>query len=466
MTEVPPAPQPADSEVTDRLSSPASAALPVRGLPKSVREFLHTESSSGIVLLLAAAVALVWANSPVGDSYFDFWHTEIGVEIGSISRTIDLQHFVNEALMALFFFVVGLEIKRELVVGELRTWKRAALPAFAALGGMIVPALLFIALNIGQAGSKGWGVPMATDIAFAVGVLALLGSRVPSNLKIFLLTLAIVDDIGAIVVIAVVYSGDVNLTALGVAAGLLVLMGLLRRLRVDWMPAFIVIGVLVWTATYESGVHATIAGVLLGLLAPARPLAPSELAREWASDLADEPTPSELRVMTTMARATVSVAERLEHVLHPMTSFFVIPLFALANAGVRVEASALKAPGAQRVVLGVVVGLVIGKLVRNLRLFLAGRPPEGRGSARGGRGGPRRWGGHRGGHRLHCLALYCRIGLRFTRAGVGRQDRDSRSVLPGLRRRVGAPPLGQTGGYLNSGIGPKSPLFMRLSGRE
>jgi Na+:H+ antiporter, NhaA family len=365
VTNQPPDSQPSKlpSRPIARLANPASTALPVRSLPKAVREFIHTESSSGIVLLMAAAIALIWANSPYGGSYFDLWHTEIALELGSIRRTIDLQHFVNEALMALFFFVVGLEIKRELVVGELRSWKRAALPAFAALGGMVVPALLFLALNVGQAGSKGWGVPMATDIAFAVGVLALLGSRVPSNLKIFLLTLAIVDDIGAIVVIAVVYSGDVDLTALATAAGLLGLMGLLRRFRVDWMPAFVVLGLLVWAATYESGVHATIAGVLLGLFAPARPLAPSELAREWASDLADEPSPAELQAMTTMAKATVSVAERLEHVLHPVTSFIVIPLFALANAGVRIEGGALSAPGAPRVVLGVVVGLVVGKLV-------------------------------------------------------------------------------------------------------
>jgi len=347
---------------TSVLPEPASETLPTRGLPRGVRQFLHTESAGGILLLLAAAIALIWANSPVAESYTRFWHTELAFEAGGIRRSIDLQHFVNEALMALFFFVVGLEIKRELVVGELRTWKRAALPAFAALGGMVVPAALFLAINIGGPGSRGWGVPMATDIAFAIGVVALLGSRVPATLKIFLLTLAIVDDIGAIVVIAVVYSGQVSFMALAVAGLALLVMGALRFVRVDWMPGFVILGVVVWLAVYESGVHATIAGVVLGLLAPARPLAPTDLAREWADDLADEPTPAELRTMTTIANATVSVAERLEHLLHPFTSFVVIPIFALANAGVRIEASALGVPGASRVITGVVVGLIVGKL--------------------------------------------------------------------------------------------------------
>jgi NhaA family Na+:H+ antiporter len=276
---------------------------------------------------------------------------------------MDLHHFVNEALMALFFFVVGLEIKRELVSGELRTWQRAALPAVAAVGGMVVPAVLYLAANPSGPGSRGWGVPMATDIAFAVGVVALLGPRVPANLKIFLLTLAIVDDIGAILVIALAYSTDVNVLGLLAAAGVLLAMGALRFLRIDWMPAFVVLGFLVWLAVYESGVHATIAGVVLGLLAPARPLAPAEMAREWAADLRDEPTVAELHAMTTMANASVSVAERLQHSMHPFTSFLIIPVFALANAGVTLDGDALSAPGAWRVFVGVVFGLVVGKLV-------------------------------------------------------------------------------------------------------
>ena len=357
-----------DTEPPDRVWDrntivvPASAALPSRSLPKPIRRFLHTESSGGIVLLVAAAVALIWANSPWSAAYATFWHTEVAFRLGPISRSMDLVHFVNEALMALFFFVVGLEIKRELVTGELRTWQRAALPAVAAVGGMIVPAALYLAVTAGGSGSRGWGIPMATDIAFAVGVLALLGPRIPANLKIFLLTLAIVDDIGAILVIAIAYSSEVSLTALAAAVVVLLAMGALGLLRVDWMPAFVILGVVVWLAVYESGVHATIAGVVLGLLAPARPLAPADMAREWAADLRDEPTVAELQAMTAVANASVSVAERLQHALHPVTSFVIIPLFALANAGVRVDAGSLGAAAARQVFAGVVVGLVIGKL--------------------------------------------------------------------------------------------------------
>ena len=374
----PPAPHPKRTVVT-----PASAALPSRGLPKGLRHFLHTESSGGLVLLAAAAVALVWANSPAQASYHALWETEVTLELGHLARSMDLQHFVNEALMALFFFVVGLEIKRELVTGELRTWQRAALPAVAAVGGMVVPAALYLMINAGAAGSRGWGVPMATDIAFAVGVLALLGRRVPANLKIFLLTLAIVDDIGAILVIAIAYSSDVNLGALAAAAGVLLVMGTLRKFRIDWMPAFMILGTVVWLAVYESGVHATIAGVVLGLLAPARPVAPADMARQWAADLTAEPTVAELQAMTTVAKASVSVAERLQHLLHPVTSFLIIPLFALANAGVTLEGGSLDADGAVRVLAGVIVGLVLGKLVGisafawlAVRLGI-GRMPEG-----------------------------------------------------------------------------------------
>ena len=315
------------------------------------------------MLLVAATIALGWANSPWSASYEAVWHTELALRIGDFSRSIDLRHFVNEALMALFFFVVGLEIKRELVSGELRTWQRASLPAVAAVGGMVVPALLYLAVNAGSVGARGWGIPMATDIAFAVGVLALLGPRVPGNLKIFLLTLAIVDDIGAILVIAVVYSDHVQMAPLAAAGAVLLLVGALRALRVDWVPVFVVLGVVVWLAVYESGVHATIAGVVLGLLAPARPLAPHDMVRDWAADLRDEPTVAELQAMTTVANASVSVAERLQHSLHPFTSFLVIPLFALANAGVRIDVGAIGDLAAGKVLAGVVLGLIVGKLV-------------------------------------------------------------------------------------------------------
>ena len=337
--------------------------LPASRLPRIVREFFETEAAGGVVLLVAAVVALVWVNSPFRDSYDALWSTVLSIEVGRFGIEEDLRHWVNDALMAVFFFVVGLEIKRELVTGELRTWRQASTPAVAALGGMVVPALLFLALNAGASGANGWGVPMATDIAFALGVAALLGPRVPTGLKLFLLTLAIVDDIGAIVVIAVFYSTEVEPLALLAAAGVLGVMGILRALQVHWLPAYVVLGALVWLAVFESGVHATIAGVVLGLLAPARPLNPAHVAREWAEHLGDEPSPAEVRQMTQLARTTSSVTERLELLLHPFSSLLIVPVFALANAGVVFEASALSAPGAGRVAAGVALGLVAGKLV-------------------------------------------------------------------------------------------------------
>jgi NhaA family Na+:H+ antiporter len=338
-------------------------SLPGLHLPRGLREFLHTEALGGAVLVVAAVVALVWANSAWSAGYDSFVHSTVSVEVGPFSLSEDLTHFVNEALMAVFFLVVGLEVKRELVLGELRQWRTAALPAVAAAGGMVVPALVYLAVNLGGEGQSGWGVPMATDIAFALGVVALVGKRVPASLKIFLLTLATVDDIGAIVVIAVFYSGGIQWISLLAAAGLLAAIGGLRALRVRWMPVYVVLGVAVWLAVRAAGVHATLAGVALGLMVPARPLAAASVAREWAEDLSDEPGPDELKTMTTLARSTVSTTERLQHLLHPFVSFFVVPLFALVNAGVALDGDALSGPGAAGVAGGVVLGLLAGKMI-------------------------------------------------------------------------------------------------------
>jgi Na+:H+ antiporter, NhaA family len=343
--------------------SSARAAVGFRPLPKAVRHFLHTEAAGGVVLVVAAVVALAWANSPWDAAYQDLWHAGVTLRIGGIGVEEDLRHFVNDGLMALFFLVVGLEVKRELVTGDLRDPRVAALPALGALGGMVVPALTYLAFTAGTDGAAGWGVPMATDIAFALAVLALLGPRVPPPLKLFLLTLAVVDDIGAIVVIAVAYTDDFDPRALAVAAGFVAVGAGCVRARVWSPPVFLVLGLGCWLATYESGVHATLAGVAFGLLAPARPLAPGDVAREWAEDLSDEPTAAEMQSLTSVARETVSVAERVQHVLHPYTSFLVVPLFALANAGVRITGDELAAPGAGRVAAGVVAGLVVGKVV-------------------------------------------------------------------------------------------------------
>ncbi|MDQ3305487.1 MAG: Na+/H+ antiporter NhaA [Actinomycetota bacterium] len=337
--------------------------LPGRRLPRAVQHFLHTESAGGIVLLVGAVVALVWANSPWQASYESLWTTELALELGRFTLSEDLRHWVNDGLMVLFFFVIGLEIKREVVHGELRDPRTAALPALAALGGMVVPAALYLVVTVGGPGGQGWGIPMATDIAFALGVVALLGRRVPSSLKLFLLTLAIVDDIGAILVIAVVYTSSLDLVALAGAGVALVGVVALRRAEVTWVPIYVAVGACVWLATLVSGVHATIAGVVLGLLTPASPLTPAVVAREWAEDLADEPSPGELVGMTRLAKESVSVAERLAHQLHPFTSFVVVPLFALANAGVVLSGDAFSAPATGAVAGGVILGLVVGKVV-------------------------------------------------------------------------------------------------------
>ena len=332
-----------------------------RRLPLRVRRFLATEASSGILLLVAALVALIWANSPWSASYTSLWHTDITLNFGRYVLEGDLHHWVNDALMVVFFFVVGLEIKGELVHGKLRDPRTAAMPAIAALGGMVVPAALFFLVNAGGDGAKGWGIPMATDIAFAVGIVALLGSKVPASLKLFLLTLAIVDDIGAIIVIGAFYSSGLQPQFLLLAALIIVAIVLVNRAGVLSLTPYLVLGVALWLAMYASGVHATIAGVILGLLTPARSFLPASVAREWAVDMRDEPSVHELETMRRLARHAVSPAERMSHILHPWSSFVIVPIFALANAGVSIKADAFEVTGATAVTLGVILGLVVGK---------------------------------------------------------------------------------------------------------
>ncbi|MGH2474175.1 MAG: Na+/H+ antiporter NhaA, partial [Candidatus Limnocylindrales bacterium] len=274
---------------------------------------------------------------------------------------LDLRDWINDGLLALFFFVVGLEIKRELVEGELRDPRRAALPVWAALGGMIVPALIYAAFNAGGEGSDGWGIPMATDIAMAVGVLSLLGSRASPSLKLFLLALAIVDDIGAIVVIAVFYTKDIDGEALLASAGLVMVVVVMRRGGVASVAPYAVVGAGLWLALHESGVHATLAGVALGLLTPTQPIRHPELVD--AAELADVSSYEAARQTATAARESVSVVEWLEHQLHPWTSFVIVPLFVLANAGVALSGGAVGDALRSSVAGGIVVGLVVGKFV-------------------------------------------------------------------------------------------------------
>jgi NhaA family Na+:H+ antiporter len=358
---------------------------PPRRLPAPLREYLREEAAGGVALTAAAALALVWANSPWRAAYDALWETTLAVRLGRFAIEADLRHWVDDGLMTLFFLVVGLEIKRELVAGELASWRRAALPVLAAAGGMAVPAAIYAAVNAGGPGAPGWGVPMATDIAFALGVLALLGPRVPSSLKVFLLTLAVVDDLGSIAVVALFYSRGVELGTLALAAGLLVVVAALVRAGVWWLPLHVGLGLAVWLTIWHSGVSPALAGVAMGLLTPARPTAPPEVARDvggaLAGQLADDPHPPRLREMLREARGTVPLAERLAHDLHPVSAFLVVPLFALANAGISLERGALAGAGAGAVLGGVVAGRVVGKLAGiaaatwlAVRLGLADRP--------------------------------------------------------------------------------------------
>lgn len=336
-----------------------------RSLARPISRFLHIEASGGILLLAAALVALVWANSPWSAAYRDLWATELTLGVGGHDLTEDLRHWVNDGLMTLFFFVIGLEIKQELTNGQLTSAKEAAIPIAGAIGGMAVPALLYLAFNAGSPGAGGWGIPMATDVAFAVGVLALLARFVPAELKVLLLGLAIVDDVGAIVVIAIFYSSGLNGVWLGAAAAGLIITAILRQVGIRFLPIYVALGAAIWLATFESGIHATLAGVALGLLTPARPFLPDVDADRIADKLSADRdvTAAEVREISFRIRESIPMTERLQDLLHPWTSYLIVPVFALANAGVAVSGETLVDAATSRVTLGVIVGLVVGKVV-------------------------------------------------------------------------------------------------------
>ncbi len=299
---------------------------------RPVRAFLQTESASAVLLLGAAFVALLWANSPWDARYFDLWDRDTAREVGPFDTPATLRLWVNEGLMAVFFLVAGLELKRELTRGELASRRLAALPIAAALGGMVVPALISTAFNAGGEGARGWGIPMATDIAFALGVLALLGRRVPLALKVFVLSLAIVDDLGAILVIAVFYAGHIEAGWLALSVSLLALVAVLIWAELRTWMVLLPLGLLAWAAMLQSGVHPTIVGVALGLLAPGR-----------------------------AAPGLEAGLDRLENRLHPWSSYLVVPIFALANAGLALNRDFVEAALESEVTAGVVAGLVLGK---------------------------------------------------------------------------------------------------------
>jgi Na+/H+ antiporter NhaA len=369
-------------------STPAEAARTLtrrtawgRNLPAPLRTFLETESSGAVFLLAATIAALVWVNSPWGSSYESLWTTELSLQLGDWGIEGDLRYWVNDGLMAFFFLVVGLEVRRQFDTGELRDRRRAAVPVLAAVGGMLVPVAIYLMFNAGRDSSEAWGIVMATDTAFALGVLALVGRRFPPRLRAFVLTVAIADDIGVLLVIALAYTNDISFPALAVAALLFAVLLTLVRLGVLSRPPLILLSIAIWIATAESGVHPTVAGVVLGLAVSARP--PERSALERAAMLArlfrEQPTPQLARSARLSVLGAVSRNERLTYGLHPWTSFLIVPLFALANAGVELDRELLSRAASSPVTLGIVVGLVVGKLLGiGLTTVLAAHPRLGR----------------------------------------------------------------------------------------
>ena len=363
--------QPPGFSLASLLQRQARIFVPQRAI-QAAQAFVHIEASSGIVLLVASIVALVWANSPLDHAYEDLWHTTVSFDLSIVAIEEDLREWVNNGLMTIFFFLVGIEIKRELVHGELSAVRRALLPAAAALGGMVVPAALYIAFTVGGVGERGWGIPMATDIAFALGVLSLLSRRIPFSVKVFLLALAIADDIGAILVIALFYTSAIDFQALAAAGVIFATIVGMNRAGVRSVDVYVYAGVLLWIAVAESGIHATLTGVALGLLTPARyfyspadfPRVAEELIGRFRAAIASgngDEQQGILLQMEDLSQGTESPMDRLERRLHPWISFGIVPLFALANAGVVVSGDVLSDAVSSPISQGVVVGLILGK---------------------------------------------------------------------------------------------------------
>jgi Na+/H+ antiporter NhaA len=348
-----------------------------RNLAAPVRDFLSTETGSAIVLVAAALTALLWANSPWWSSYESLWTTKLSVTVGDSGVVADLRQWVNEGLMTFFFLVVGLEAKRELDMGELRERRRLTIPVFAAIGGMLVPIAIYLTINAGGPGAHGWGAAMSTDTAFALGTLALLTPRGATRLRVFLLTLAVFDDLGALVVIALAYTGHVRIPALAVAVGLFgVLVGL--RYAPSWRrQVSVVVGVALWVAMFKSGVDPVIAGLAVGLVTSAYPPSRDDLERATAltRSFREQPTPELARSAQLGVRSAISPNERLQYGLHPWTSYVIVPLFALANAGIHVTSGLLGVAVASPITLGILIAYVLGKPLGVLGAsWIASRP--------------------------------------------------------------------------------------------
>ncbi|MCY7341937.1 MAG: Na+/H+ antiporter NhaA [Pseudonocardia sp.] len=342
----------------------AITTLAERGeLSRAARSFLRTESGSAVLLLTAAVAALVWAN--LGRGYEDFWHTELSFVLGGAELTEDLRHWINDGLMVLFFFSVGMEISREVTLGELRGIRALAAPTIAAVGGLTVPAGLYLLFNAGGPGAGAWGIAISTDTAVVIGVLALVGPRCPDQLRVFLLALSIVDDIGAVAAIAIFYTDDVQVGALLLAAGLFVALLALRFVRFWRTPFYVLVGLVMWLAVLQSGVHPSVVGVALGLLVNAYAPRPADISRVQLLGRSFLVDPSPQRALATQIAVTEAVSpnERLQLRIQPWSSYVIVPLFVLANAGVVLTGSTLLAAATSPVTWGIVVGLTVGKLV-------------------------------------------------------------------------------------------------------
>lgn len=352
---------------------------PIEILLKPINEFLHQEASGGILLIICTVIALFWANSPWSETYHHFWHTHLTINLGNLlNLDYSIHHWINDGLMAIFFFTVGLEIKRELLVGELSSMQKASLPIAGALGGMIVPAIIYVLFNSGGQGENGWGIPMATDIAFVVGIMALLGNRIPLTLKIFVLALAIADDIGAVLVIAVFYTADISTTALILAAIVLIILFVMNRLGAKSLILYSILGLILWFAFLKSGIHATIAGVLLAFTIPAASRYDtkkfSEKVKElinnfdakgdhWKNVLNNSDRQHNVMAIESSCEKVLTPLQRFEHDLHPWVSFFIIPIFALANAGVTLTGVDVLDSILSPISIGIILGLFAGKQI-------------------------------------------------------------------------------------------------------
>ena len=338
--------------------------------------FLHAQTTTGMILMFMTVVALVLANTPLYDSYSHFFHTNIALIIGSWELSYSIHHWINDALMAIFFFIIGLEIKREITVGELSNIKVAILPILAALGGMVFPALIFLGINNGETGVNGWGIPMATDIAFAISALVLLGKKVPTALITFLVALAIVDDLGAVVVIALFYTDSINMIALSLAGVMFFVMIAFNRFGIHAILPYFIIGLFMWFFMLESGVHATIAGVIAALAIPSIPkTTPDNFAKESIKLLEkyesypienhtlNEEQKTILQNLKDKVDAIGTPSAKLEHDLHLPVALIIIPLFALANAGISIDFSQISTTITTPVTLGVIAGLIFGKML-------------------------------------------------------------------------------------------------------